>query len=127
MSVRDHLAKQTPEIRALYRHVLATVRAIGPVTLDPQGRGIAFQVRARSIGVSFHPAWLELSLWLKSDAQHRLIRKVEDFGPLGKGYHFTLRSPRDVDRPMRALLRRAYAVGAQDVPARGSEKRTSVP
>jgi hypothetical protein len=127
MSVRDHLTKQSPEMRALYRHVLATVRAIGPVTLDSQGRGIVFQVRARSIGVAFHPEWLELRIWLKGTARHRLLRKVEDFGTLGKGYHFTLRRPTDLDAPLRALLRRAYAVGAQDAMARGSVKRTSAP
>ena len=96
-------------------------------TLDAQGRGIAFQVRARSIGVGFHRDWLELRLWLKGDASHPLLRKVEDFGPLGRGYHFTLRRPADLDAKLRALLRRAYAVGAQDVATRGRVKRISVP
>jgi hypothetical protein len=124
---RDHLEKQTPQIRALYRELLATVREIGPVHVDATKGGIAFQVRARSIGVGFHRDWLEVFLWLKGNVDPPGARRVEDFGPLGKGYHFALRSRGDIDARMRRLLRQAYAIGAQAAPTRGRVNRISVP
>ena len=113
MRVADHLAGKPPEIVALYRHVHSVVRRIGPVRVDPQGRGIAFQVRARSIGVTPRARWLDLTLWLKRAVTHPRVHRVEDYGALGRILHFRLRSEEDLDAGLLRLLEEVYAVGAQ--------------
>jgi hypothetical protein len=125
MRVADHLEGKPPQIVGLYRYVHDLVRQIGPVTVDPQGRGIVFQVRARSIGVTPHARWLDLTLWLKGDQTHPRVRKVDDYGSLGRILHFRLTSEEDVDGELMALLREAYRVGAQDTPAPGPRRPTS--
>src|SRR5438445_1891129 len=83
------------------------------VTVDPQGRGIVFQVRARSIGLAPHPRWIDLTLWLKCDLTHPRVRKVEDYGALGRVLHFRITSETDLDPQLMRLMEEAYAVGAQ--------------
>jgi hypothetical protein len=114
MRVADHLAGKPPHIVDLYRFLHDLVRQIGPVTVDPQGRGISFQVRARSIGVTLRAKWIDLTLWLKGGQTHPAVRKVDDYGALGRVLHFRLTGEEDVDPALMKLLREAYKVGAQD-------------
>jgi hypothetical protein len=82
--------------------------------VDPQGRGIVFQVRARSIGVTPRERWVDLTLWLKGGQTHPAVRKVDDYGVLGRVLHFRLTDEEDIDDELMRLLRDAYRVGAQD-------------
>ena len=115
MTVALHLAGKPPHIVSLYRYLHDLVRQIGPVTVDPQGRGIAFQVRARSIGVMPHAKWVDLTLWLKGGQTHPHVRKVDDYAAMGRVLHFRLTAEEDIDAGLRKLLREAYKVGAQEV------------
>lgn len=125
LTVADHLRDKPPEILALYQLIHDRVRQIGPVTIDPQGRAIVFQVRARSIGVTPRARWIDLSLWLKRDVTHPKVRRVEDYGELGRILRFRVTGEDDLDPGLMRLLREAYAVGAQDARvARSNAKRT---
>jgi hypothetical protein len=125
MTVALHLAGKPPHIVGLYRHLHGLVRQIGPVTVDPQGRGIAFQVRSRSIRVTPHAKWVDLTLWLKGGETHPRVRKVDDYAAMGRVLHFRLTDEEDIDPDLRKLLREAYKVGAQDAapPARRATPR----
>jgi hypothetical protein len=125
MTVARHLAGKPPHIVGLYRYLRDLVRQIGPVTLDPQGRGIAFQVRARSIGVTPRAKWVDLTLWLKGGETHARVRKVDDYAAMGRVLHFRLTDEEDVDPELRKLLREAYKVGAQDTTAPGARRPSS--
>ena len=116
ITVATHLAGKPPEILALYQFLHDRIRQIGPVTVDPEGRGIVFQVRARSIGLAPHPRWIDLTLWLKRDVTHPRVRKVEDYGALGRVLHFRITSETDLDPQLMRLMEEAYAVGAQRRP-----------
>jgi hypothetical protein len=48
------------------------------------------------------------------------VRKIDDYGVLGRILHFRLTSEDDVDPELIKLLREAYKVGAQDAPAPGA-------
>jgi len=117
MTVATHLAGKPPHIVGLYRFVHDLVRQIGPVTVDPQGRAIVLQVRTRSIGVTPRARWVDLTQWLKGNQTHPRVRKIDDYGVLGRILHFRLTSEEDVDPELVQLLREAYKVGAQDTPA----------
>jgi hypothetical protein len=84
VSVADHLKDKPPEILALYEFLHDRIRQFGPVTVDPQGRAIVFQVRARSIGLAPKTRWIDMTLWLKRDVTHPRMRKVDDYGSLGR-------------------------------------------
>lgn len=114
MTVAGHLEGKPPQIVGLYQYLHDLVRQIGPITVDPQGRAIVFQVRARSIGVTPHAKWIDLTLWMKGDQTHPRVRKVDDYGALGRILHFRLTSEEDVDPALLKLLKVAYKVGAQD-------------
>jgi len=113
MSVAAHLRDRPPEILALYRFLHERIRQLGPVTVDPQGRGIVYQVRARAIGLAPKDRWIDLTLWLKSGATHPRVRKVDDYGALGRVLHFRLEREEDLDPALARLLEEAYAVAAQ--------------
>src|SRR5438132_4542543 len=61
-----------------------------PDPADRSGHGrsagprIVFQVRARSIGLAPHARWIDMTLWLKRDVTHARVRKVDDYGALGR-------------------------------------------
>ena len=118
LSVAAHLEGRPPRILALYQFLHDRIRQIGPVTVDPQGRGIVFQVRARSIGVTPRTKWIDLTLWLKGDETHPRARRVEDYGALGRILHFRITEESDLDPALTRLLEKAYAVGAQRPAAR---------
>jgi uncharacterized protein DUF5655 len=125
VSVAEHLHGRPPEILALYRFLRDRIRTIGPVTVDPQGRGIVLQVRARAIGIAPKNRWIDLTLWLKSGVTHPRVRKVDDYGPLGRVLHFRLTRKEDLDPALARLLAEAYAVAAQReiTPTRGPRAR----
>jgi len=53
--------------------------------------------------------WLDAGLCLKRWVRHPRLHRVEDFGRVGYGIHFRLRTPADIDRDLVALMREAYA------------------
>jgi hypothetical protein len=59
--------------------------------------------------------------WLKSGATHPRVRKVDDYGSLGRVLHFRLEREEDLDPALARLLAEAYAVAAQReiTPSRG--------
>jgi len=124
MTVATHLAGKPPHIVGLYRYLHDIVRRIGPVTVDPQGRAIVFQVRARSIGVTPRERWVDLTLWLKGGQTHPAVRKVDDYGVLGRILHFRLSNEEDIDTELVRLMREAYKVGAQDASSPGARPAT---
>jgi uncharacterized protein DUF5655 len=123
MTVGEHLRHRPPEILALYRFLRDRICQLGPVTIDPQGRGIVFQVRARAIGLAPKDRWIDLTLWLKSGADHPRVRKIDDYGPLGRVLHFRIVRKEDLDPALARLLAEAYAVAAQREVTRARARR----
>ena len=72
MTVAEHQRDRPPEMIALYRFLRDRIRGLRPTKIDPQGRGIVFQVRARAIGLVPKDRWIDLTLWLKTGAGHPL-------------------------------------------------------
>jgi hypothetical protein len=79
------------------------------VTVYAQKTRIVLQARVRFAGAVVHPQWLDAGLWLRRRVAHPRVHRIEDFGRLGYGVHFRLRSPADIDARMTRLMREAYA------------------
>jgi hypothetical protein len=108
-----HFAKREPIVRELYDLVVATVRAIGPVTILPEKTRISFQVRMSFAQVTPRNRWLDGHVVFARRLEHPRFRKIETFSPRNHVHVFRLTSPNDVDATFAAWMREAYAVGGQ--------------
>jgi len=99
---------------------LAAARSCGRVTAYAQKTRIVIMARVRFAGAVVHTAYLDAGLWLRRRADHRTLRKIDDYGRLGQVHHFRLLSPADVDAALEALMREAYRVGTQELTATSS-------
>jgi hypothetical protein len=115
VALADHFRGKPIERKKTWNRWLAVARECGPVQAYAQRSRIVIQARVRFAGAVVRSTYLDASLWLRRRATHPLLRRVEDFGPLGFGHHFRLEAPTDIDAPLQALMREAYRVGTQDL------------
>lgn len=59
-------------------------------------------------GAVVRSQWLDAGLWLRRRIEHPGVHRIEDFGRLGDGVHFRLKSPTDIDAQIVKLMREAY-------------------
>jgi len=111
--LEHHFSGKRPEIRALFDHVVAAIRALGPVRILPEKTRIAFQVRMSFAQITPRSNWLDGHVVLARRFAHPRFRSIQTISPRNHVHTFRLATPRDVDRQFRAWLAEAYAVGAQ--------------
>ena len=111
----DHFRGKPIQRKKTWDQWLAAARECGPVQAYAQKSRIVIQARVRFAGAVVRSSYLDAGLWLRRRATHPLLRRVEDFGPLGFGHHFRLEAPTDIDAPLRALMHEAYRVGTQEL------------
>lgn len=107
-SLAQHFAGKPPALRAVFRRWVAIARACGPVTVYAQKTRIVLQARVRFAGAVVRGEWLDAGLWLRRRIDHPRVHRIEDFGRLGYGVHFRLKSPSDIDTRIVKLMREAY-------------------
>ena len=110
-------------IRAIYREVVAAIRAIGPVRVLPEKTRIAFQVRMSFAQVTPRRAWLDGHVVLARRLEHPRFRQVQTFSARNHLHAFRLTSRGDVDGEFRAWLAEAYRVGRQEHLQRSTGRR----
>lgn len=109
----DHFAGKPPDLRRAFDAYVRLARRCGPVTVYAQKTRIVIQARVRFAGAVIRSTYVDASIWLKYQAEHPLLVRVESFGRLGYGHHFRLQTPDDVDDDLGLLMRNAYLVGVQ--------------
>jgi hypothetical protein len=112
-TLAHHFRGKPPMIRALFREVLAAVRAIGPVRVLPEKTRIAFQVRMSFAQVTPRRAWLDGHVVLARRLEHPRFRQVQTFSARNHLHTFRIVEQRDIDGEFRAWLAEAYLVGDQ--------------
>jgi hypothetical protein len=123
-TLAHHFRGKPPHIRALYRHVAAAIRALGPVRILPEKTRIAFQVRMSFAQVTPRRQWLDGHIVLARRVKHPRFRRVETFSPRNHLHAFRLTTPGEIDDEFRAWLAEAYRVGKQEhLPGRASGQR----
>jgi Domain of unknown function (DUF5655) len=113
-TIAHHFRGKPAAIRAIYRHVVAALRAIGPVRVLPEKTRIAFQVRMSFAQVTPRQRWLDGHVVLARRLEHPRFRQVQTFSPRNHLHAFRLTSPDEVDDDFRAWLAEAYRVGRQE-------------
>lgn len=115
--ISAHFKGRPPARKKTFDRWLATARACGKVTAYAQKTRIIIMARVRLAGAVVYNSHLNAHLWLRRRAEHRTLRKTDDFGRLGFGRHFRLETPADVDKALVALMQEAYQVGTQELTA----------
>jgi uncharacterized protein DUF5655 len=115
--LRVHFQGRAAALYPTYKAWVAAARACGPVTVYAQKTRIVFQTRVRFGGAVVRAGSLDAALWLRRRVEHPRLRRIESFGALGYGVHFTLTQPGDVDASLAALMREAYLLARAGPPA----------
>ena len=122
-TLAHHFRGKPTVIRAIYREVVAAIRAIGPVRVLPEKTRIAFQVRMSFAQVTPRRAWLDGHVVLARRLEHPRFRHVQTFSVRNHLHAFRLTSPGEVDGEFRAWLAEAYRVGRQEHLQRSTGRR----
>jgi hypothetical protein len=112
-SLEHHFSGKPPEIRALFNHVVAAIRALGPVRILPEKTRIAFQVRMSFAQVTPRANCLDGHVVLARRLEHPRFLKVQTISPRNHVHFFRLTTASDLDAEFNAWLAEAYAVGEQ--------------
>ena len=107
-----------PYVFRLYRKFERMVCACGPITINPQKRAIAFQVRVRALGCVPRKTYLRIGFAFRRPRRHSRFVKVQTHSPRFHAHWIVVRSETELDAQVERWIREAYAVAAQHAPRR---------
>lgn len=110
--LREHFADKEPIVQEIFDALVHQVEQFGSVTVYAQKTRIVFQVRTRFASVVTRQRWLILQIWLKREANHPLLQRVERYTYRDFGHIIRLKQPDDIDSALIELLHEAYAMGS---------------
>jgi hypothetical protein len=110
-SLEDHFRGKEPIVRELYDLLIETLQQFGPVKEFPVKTRIIFQAEVQFAAAVPRKRWLDGYLWLKRQAFHPRIHKLEMGVFRDYGHIFRLRRPDDLDEELVDLLYEAYILG----------------
>jgi len=112
--IEDHFKGKPPALRRTFSRFVSVARSFGPVTVYAQKTRIVIQARVRFAGAVVRSDWLDAGVWLRRQATHPKLHRVESFGKAGYGLHFKLERPDDVDKELSRLMKEAYLAAIKD-------------
>jgi hypothetical protein len=113
--VEDFLRGKSARAVALYERFAALAGECGPFILAPAKTRVGFQVRMIFAAVNrLNDSGLAAHVILARRLEHPRFTKIESFSPHNHQHHFKLASLDELDDEVRAWLREAYRVGAQE-------------
>ncbi len=108
-----HFARASPQVRATFDAVLASVSALGPVQVLAEKTRIALQVRMSFAAFMPRRDWLNGHLVLARRIESPRFLRIDALSPRNVVHAFRLTGPAEVDQEFTAWLAEAYRVGAQ--------------
>lgn len=112
-SLEDHFAGNEPIVRELYDHLFGTLKQFGPVKAFPVKTRIIFQAEVQFAAAMPRRHWLDGYFWLRRQAVHPRIYKLEMGIFRDYGHIFRLKRPDDLDEDLVDLLHEAYILGCE--------------
>ena len=100
-------------VRTLYDLLLQSLEQFGPVGVFPVKTRIIFQAEVQFAAAMPRKRWLDGYLWLRRQAIHPRIHKVEMGVFRDYGHVFHLAHPEDLDDDLVNLLQEAYILGCE--------------
>lgn len=111
--LEDHFIGKEPIVRELYDQLFQTLEEFGPVKAFPVKTRIVFQAEVQFAAAMPRKRWLDGYLWLRRQAAHPRIRKIEMGIFRDYGHLFRLSRAEDLDEDLIALLQEAYILGCE--------------
>jgi hypothetical protein len=111
--LEDHFVGKEPVVLVLYELLLEGLERFGPVGVFPVKTRIVFQAEVQFAAAMPRKRWLDGYLWLKRQAVHPRIRKIEMGIFRDYGHLFRLTHPEDLDDDLVDLLGEAYMLGCE--------------
>ena len=99
-----------PIVRQLYDQLLKTLQEFGSVSAHPVKTRIIFQAEVQFAAAVIHKDWLEGYFWLRRQAVHPRIQRIEMGIFRDYGHIFRLSQPNDLDEDLVDFLHEAYAI-----------------
>ncbi len=106
-----HFTNKNPLVRELYDFLEESLRQFGPVAVFPLKTRIVFQAEVQFAAAVAHKNWLEGQFWLRRNAAHPRIQRVEMGVFRDYGHIFKLTRVEDLDDGLIKLLHEAYVLG----------------
>lgn len=107
-TVARHFTNRPTTVRATYGAILKAARTLGPVRVEPKQTSIHLARKTAFAGVATRRASLILTLKSATDITSPRIRKRERASAHRWHVEIELAAPREIDRELRAWLKRAY-------------------
>ena len=111
--IDDHFAGKELVVRQIFEELTVAVQKFGPATVYAQKTRIVFQVRTRFVALMPRKQWLTGHIWLKREAEHPMIYRIEMYTYRDFGHLFRLHNPEDVDESFLDLVHEAYALASR--------------
>ena len=112
-NLEDHFRGKEPGIRPLYDLLVQTLERFGPVGVFPVKTRIVFQAEVQFAAAMPRKRWLDGYLWLRRQADHRRILRMEMGIFRDYGHMFRLSRPEDLDDDLVHILQEAYLLGCE--------------
>jgi hypothetical protein len=111
--LEDHFVGKGPVVRELYDLLVQTLERFGTVGIFPVKTRIVFQAEVQFAAAMPRKRWLDGYLWLRRQAVHPRIRRIEMGIFRDYGHLFRLTHPEDLDDDLVDLLGEAYILGCE--------------
>jgi hypothetical protein len=112
-NLEDHFMGKEPIVRELYDILFETLKQFGPVSAFPVKTRIVFQAEVQFAAAMARKRWLDGYLWLRRQAAHPRIHKIEMGVFRDYGHIFRLTRFDDLDEDLVDLLHEAYILGCE--------------
>jgi hypothetical protein len=112
-SLESHFVGKEPFVRELYDLLFETLKQFGPVSALPVKTRIVFQAEVQFAAAMARKRWLDGYIWLRRQATHSRIRKIEMGIFQDYGHIFRVTRAEDLDEDLADLLHEAYILGCE--------------
>lgn len=112
-NLEDHFRGKELVVRELYDLLVQTLEEFGTLSVFPVKTRIIFQAEVQFAAAVPRKRWLDGYFWLRRQAAHPRIHKIEMGIFRDYGHIFRLRRPEDLDDDLVDLLQEAYIVGCE--------------
>lgn len=124
ISVASHFTGRDPNLRRLWRALVAAARENGPVRISPNRTRIAIMADMRFCGAQVRKDHLRCAFIVTRRIEDPRIVRYEFLAPVYHLHYFPLREPGDLDATVRGWIAEAYRVGIREhVRVRGPKSR----
>jgi Domain of unknown function (DUF5655) len=111
--LEDHFVGKEPVVHELYDLLVQTLERFGTVGVFPVKTRIIFQAEVQFAAAVPRKRWMDGYLWLRRQAAHPRIYKIEMGIFRDYGHVFRLTRLEDLDQEFIDLLQEAYIVGCE--------------